>query len=129
MCETTVIEGLIQCLSVVTACWGQLKPFLSWMCSSGLKLAGSDDSITREYRISNRSQNEPTLRSHKLKTFKAGSSANSHLSFPMRREQILVTQEWDVNSQSSQANIVVGEEVVQDGHHCAGTWANSGSTT
>ncbi|KAJ6445238.1 3-hydroxybenzoate 6-hydroxylase 1 [Purpureocillium lavendulum] len=107
MCETTIIEGLIQCLSVVTACWGQLKPFMSWMRSSGLKLAGSDDSLTGVYKMSNRSQNQSTMRSRKMKTLRLGSSSNNSFSLPMRRDQIVVTQEWDVNSQSSQANIIL----------------------
>jgi hypothetical protein len=45
----------------------------------------------------------------------------------MRRDQILVTQDWDVNSQSSQANIIVDGEDGDKSNPRA--WTNEGVQT
>ncbi|KAJ5098932.1 hypothetical protein N7532_005933 [Penicillium argentinense] len=92
LCDLTVIEVIIQCLSIVTACWGQLKPFLSWMRTNGLKIEGVDDPTSWNYKYS-RSQTQ-------------GRSQRGH-DFPLSmRDQILVTQDWEVDSQSSRAQII-----------------------
>jgi len=94
MCEITILEVVIQCLSIVSACWGQLKPFLSWMRSNGLKLEGVEDPTTWNYKMSMRSQTQSKSRERKFE---------SHEAFPLptRRDQ-----DWEVGSQSSQAHIV-----------------------
>jgi hypothetical protein len=99
MCEITILEVIIQCLSIVSACWGQLKPFLSWMRSNGLKLDGVEDPTTWNYKMSLRSQTQFKSRDRKLE---------SHETFalPSRREQDFVTQNWELDSQASQAHIV-----------------------
>ncbi|KAJ5611132.1 hypothetical protein N7510_007851 [Penicillium lagena] len=104
MCDITIFEVIIQCLSIVTACWGQLKPFLSWMRSNGLKLDGVEDPTSWNYKMSTRSQTRSKSRDRK-------SRLESHEIFPlpMRRDQILVTQDWEVDSQSSRAHIVESE--------------------
>jgi hypothetical protein len=71
---------IIQCLSIVTACWGQLNPFLSWMRSNGFEIQGVEDPTTPN--------------------FKMGS---------LRPDRILVTQDWEVHSQSSRAQIISEE--------------------
>ncbi|KAJ5086876.1 hypothetical protein NUU61_008183 [Penicillium alfredii] len=92
MCELTIFETIIQCLSIVTACWGQLKPFLSWMRSNGLKIQGVEDPTTWNYKMSSRSQTRSKSRDRRDRT-------------PIR-DQILVTQDWEVDSQSSGAHII-----------------------
>lgn len=117
LCETTIIEGIVQCLSIVTACWGQLRPFMSWMRSNGLKLSDAEDSSGWAYRMSNRSQTGTRLRDRKTKTGKFDSPTDSGFPLPMRRDQILVTHDWEINSQSSQANIIVGEDEAENNNH------------
>ena len=80
LCEITIFEVIIQCLSIVTACWGQLNPFLSWMRSHGFKIQTVVDTTTYSYKLSS-----------------------------LGRDQILVTQDWEVNSQSSRAQIILEE--------------------
>jgi hypothetical protein len=117
LCENTIIEGVIQCLSIVTACWGQLKPFISWMRSNGLKLNDADDTSAWAYKMSNRSQTGSKLRDRKTRTGKSDGAVDSGFSLPMRRDQILITHDWDVNSQSSQANIIIEAEDGESNHH------------
>lgn len=94
LCDLTIVEVIIQCLSIVTACWGQLKPFLSWMRTNGLKIEGVDDPTSLNYKYSHRSHTN-------LK------SSRGHDAFPLTlRDQILVTQDWEVDSQSSRAQII-----------------------
>ncbi|KAJ6060989.1 hypothetical protein N7444_001685 [Penicillium canescens] len=80
LCEVTIFEVIIQCLSIVTACWGQLNPFLSWIRSNGFKIQGVRDTTTYNYKMSS-----------------------------LRHDQILVTQDWEVSSQSSRAQIILEE--------------------
>jgi hypothetical protein len=65
MCDITIFEVIIQCLTIVTACWGQLKPFLSWMRSNGLKLDGVEDPTSWNYKMSTRSQTRSKSRDRK----------------------------------------------------------------
>ena len=123
LCETTVIEGVVQCLSIVTACWGQLRPFMSWMRSNGLKLNDADDTSAWAYRMSNRSQTGSRLRDRKTRNGKFDSTTDNSFPLPMRRDQILVTHDWDVNSQSSQANIIVEENEGENDNH-NGVWTS-----
>jgi hypothetical protein len=71
---------IIQCLSIVTACWGQLNPFLSWMRSNGFEIQGVEDPTTPNYKMGS-----------------------------LRPDRILVTQDWEVHSQSSRAQIISEE--------------------
>lgn len=117
LCQTTIIEGVVQCLSIVTACWGQLRPFMSWMRSNGLKLTDADDTSAWAYRMSNRSQTGSRLRDRKTKTGKFDSTTDNNFPLSMRRDQILVTHDWDINSQSSQANIIAEEDETENDNH------------
>ncbi|KAJ5951270.1 uncharacterized protein N7479_009683 [Penicillium vulpinum] len=105
MCEITIFEVIIQCLSIVTACWGQLSPFLSWMRSNGLRLDGVQDPTSSSYKMRSQSQGSKS-RDRKIKL-------ESHESFPlpMRRDRILVTQDWEVDSQSSQADMIAESQI------------------
>ncbi|KAJ5379216.1 hypothetical protein N7509_012335 [Penicillium cosmopolitanum] len=94
LCDITIVEVTVQCLSIVTACWGQLKPFLSWMRTNGLKIEGVDDPTSSNYKY-NRSQTNARS-SHR-------GQGTSQFSM---RDQILVTQDWEVDSQSSRAQII-----------------------
>ncbi|CAI7567762.1 unnamed protein product [Penicillium viridicatum] len=107
MCEITIFEVLIQCLSIVTACWGQLNPFLSWMRSNGLKLDGVEEPTSWSYRLRSQSQGQSKSREHNVKF-----ETHENFAFPIREDQILVTQDWEVDSQSSQAHIM-GESETQ----------------
>ncbi|KAJ6066401.1 hypothetical protein N7444_000154 [Penicillium canescens] len=80
LCEVTIFEVIIQCLSIVTACWGQLNPFLSWMRSNGFKIQGAGATTTYNYKMSS-----------------------------LRHDEILVTQDWEVSSQSSRTQIILEE--------------------
>ncbi|EKV13918.1 initiation factor 2B related protein [Penicillium digitatum] len=100
-CEITIFEVLIQCLSIVTACWGQLNPFLSWMRSNGLKLDGVEEPNSWSYKMRSQTQGRSESRDHNVKL-----ESNTTFPFPMRRDQILVTQDWEVGSQSSQTHMM-----------------------
>ncbi|KAJ6087083.1 hypothetical protein N7467_005997 [Penicillium canescens] len=80
LCEVTIFEVIIQCLSIVTACWGQLNPFLSGMRSNGFKIQGGEHPNTCNYKMSS-----------------------------LRCDEILVTQGWEVYSQSSRTQIIQEE--------------------
>ncbi|OQE31041.1 hypothetical protein PENFLA_c002G04304 [Penicillium flavigenum] len=101
MCEITIFEVITQCLSIVTACWGQLNPFLSWMRSNGLKLYGVEDPTSWSYRMRSQSQGRSKSRDRRNKFEK-----DETFPLPMRQDRILVTQDWEVDSQSSQAHIM-----------------------
>ncbi|KAJ5185791.1 hypothetical protein N7491_006338 [Penicillium cf. griseofulvum] len=105
MCEITIFEVIIQCLSIVTACWGQLSPFLSWMRSNGLRLDGVEDPTSSSYKMHSQSQGQSRSRDPKFRF-----ESQETFPLPMRRDQILVTQDWEVNSQSSQADMIVESE-------------------
>jgi hypothetical protein len=125
MAEYTILEGVVQCLSIVMACWGQLRPFMSWMGSNGLKIQDADGTSSWAYA---RSQTGSKLRTRKTtRTGNSHAALDSGFSLPMRRDQILVQQDWEVNSQSSQANIIVdGEDGDKNNPR---SWSNEGVQT
>jgi hypothetical protein len=97
MCEITISELIIQCVSILTACWPQLKPFLSWMQSNGLKTHDVEDPNFQSFKV----MPLPQARS-KSPDF------NGHDSLPLtRQDRILTTTDWEVDSQSSQANTII----------------------
>lgn len=105
---------LTQCLSVVTACWGQLKPFLTWLKSNGLRIQDVDY-MTNAYNSAYAKSNGQSLTNSKARDSKYQRGA------PLARSksnQILVTRNWEVGSQSSQADII------QE----SGTWADAEGT-
>ncbi|CAG8385530.1 unnamed protein product [Penicillium salamii] len=94
ICDISVIEEVVQCLSIVTACWGQLKPFLTW-----LKLEGRLEVITNENTY-NLQDSKSQFRSRERKT--------STPDYGIAREPLVVsvTRDWEVDSQSSQTHII-----------------------
>lgn len=102
MCELTILDAIVQCLSIVTACWPQLKPFLSWVRSNGLEIHDTEDWATRNSKTSPLSQTRPTP---------PGLKSNEHECLPLtRQDQILVTSSWEVGSQSSHSNTAPGTD-------------------
>lgn len=97
MCELTILDGIVQCLSIVTACWPQLKPFLSWMRSNGLKIQDVEDQVYQKHEMSPPSQTRSRF---------SGLKIDEHESVPStQQDQILITTNFEVDSQPSQANI------------------------
>ncbi|KAJ6036241.1 hypothetical protein N7540_000520 [Penicillium herquei] len=111
-CNVTILQETSQCLSIITACWGQLKPFLSWLKSSGLRIQDFDyTNYANAYGRSN-------IQSHTQSRSRPGRNELNLGSFPLQKKtQILVTRDWEVDSQSSEADII------QEPH----TWAESTS--
>ncbi|QKX61011.1 uncharacterized protein TRUGW13939_08157 [Talaromyces rugulosus] len=103
MYDLTIISVVIQCVSIVTASWPQLMPFLSWMQSNGLRLNNAQEKSSWSYNMTVQSQIQTISQDRKSKSRRAFAST-------VRRDQILVTQEWDVQSQSSAARIIREEE-------------------
>jgi hypothetical protein len=92
MCEFTISEVVIQCVSILTACWPQLKPFLSWMQSKGPKTHDVED---------------PRPQSFEIKPL----SYTSHNNLPLaQQEGVLFTTDWEMDSQLSQANTIIETE-------------------
>ncbi|CAG7955379.1 unnamed protein product [Penicillium salamii] len=106
ICDISVVEEVVQCLSIVTACWGQLKPFLTW-----LKLEGRLEVITNENTY-NLQDSKSQFRSRERKT--------STPDYGIAREPLVVsvTRDWEVDSQSSQTHII------QENQH---PWMGEGS--
>lgn len=101
--DLTIISVTIQCVSIVTASWPQLMPFLSWMQSNGLRLNNAQDGPSWSYNVTVQSQIQASSQDRRSK--------NPRAFAPMvNRDQILVTQEWDVQSQSSAARMIREEE-------------------
>lgn len=93
MCELTIFDAIVQCLSVMTACWPQIKPFLSWVRSNGLKIREVENRVTLDSKTSPQSQTRPTFSSLRF---------DAQDPVPLTRQnQILITTSWDVESQSS----------------------------
>ncbi|KAJ5281344.1 hypothetical protein N7478_006716 [Penicillium angulare] len=98
-CNVTILQEVAQCLSIITACWGQLKPFLSWLKSSGLRIQDLEYTSYAFGRSNIQSQTQSRSRLTRNDTVEH--------SFPFnKKNQILVTQNWEVDSQSSQADII-----------------------
>ncbi|PYI00635.1 hypothetical protein BO78DRAFT_401933 [Aspergillus sclerotiicarbonarius CBS 121057] len=116
----TISIETIQCLSIVTACWAQLKPFLNMLKSNGLRIQGVDYRSTNnqtKWSTSRSGNNNPTeskyTRSgeHELMGMGAGQGNITTVSAARLSDE-------DSQSQSSQTGIirevrtwVVSEEV------------------
>ncbi|RAL04506.1 uncharacterized protein BO80DRAFT_461605 [Aspergillus ibericus CBS 121593] len=112
----TISIETIQCLSIVTACWAQLKPFLNMLKSNGLRIQGVD------YRSTNNQTKWSTTRSGN-RTESKYTRSGEHELMGMGAGQGNVTtvsaaRLSDEDSQSSQTGIireirtwVVSEEV------------------
>ncbi|KAJ5289583.1 GroES-like protein [Penicillium atrosanguineum] len=94
LCDITVIQEVIQCLSITTACWGQLRPFIKWMKSNGLRIQGEGLSL-----LDTNSKSHPSSFSRQRRTAKRESFALNS-----RREDLM--EDWELDSQSSRVQII-----------------------
>ncbi|GKZ20888.1 hypothetical protein AbraIFM66951_009210 [Aspergillus brasiliensis] len=100
----TISLETIQCLSIVTACWAQLKPFLNMLKSNGLRIQGV------EYRSTNNRSKWSTSRSAN-RTESKFTRSGEHELMGMGAGQGNITtvsaaRLSDEDSQSSQAGII-----------------------
>ncbi|KAJ5709588.1 hypothetical protein N7493_009879 [Penicillium malachiteum] len=52
-CLVTILQGLVQCLSIVTACQDQLKPFITWMEPRRYQVHDDTATGTHQHELSN----------------------------------------------------------------------------
>lgn len=98
-CEVVIAQQVIQCVSMVTACWGQLKPFLTWLRSNGLRIQDAEFATAYASKSFAGSQTQSASRERRTR--------HSQDVLPLsQRNQILVTQDWEVGSQSSRAPVI-----------------------
>ncbi|EAW13293.1 uncharacterized protein ACLA_017400 [Aspergillus clavatus NRRL 1] len=101
---STIASQVVQCASIVTACWGQLKPFLNQLKSNGLRLDGVE---YQEYPQS--TSKTPMSRSYG-RYGSQPSREDQHELVPINNGRSLATVSaspaWDADSQSSQAGII-----------------------
>lgn len=99
ICDISVIEEAVQCLGIVTACWGQLKPFLTWLKLEGrLQVNGTGTSDIYHLQDS-----KSQFRSRDKNT---GPQDDYGLSSRGEPLVVSVTRDWEVDSQSSQTHII-----------------------
>ncbi|KAJ5348420.1 uncharacterized protein N7506_001673 [Penicillium brevicompactum] len=99
ICDISVIEEVVQCLSIVTACWGQLKPFLTWLKLEG-RLQVNDMGTSDIYHLKD-------SKSHsKSRDKSSGPQDDYGLSSRGEPLVVSVTRDWEVDSQSSQTHII-----------------------
>ncbi|KAL4786036.1 hypothetical protein BJX76DRAFT_139834 [Aspergillus varians] len=109
-CPATITSQVVQCASIVTACWGQLKPFLNQLKSNGLRIQGV------EYQYS--TGNGPTSQTYPLSggiggAYHSRSREEHHELLPVATSgqnltTISASPRWDgdADSQSSQTGII-----------------------
>ncbi|KAE8148356.1 hypothetical protein BDV25DRAFT_131303 [Aspergillus avenaceus] len=104
----TIAVQTVQCASIVTACWGQLRPFLNQLKSNGLRIQGV------EYQSSVAKVSSPSHhRSHERDDLSHGtvvSRQHHHELVPIASGQGNMTtisaRAWDADSQSSQVGMI-----------------------
>jgi hypothetical protein len=100
-CPTTIVSQVVQCASIVTACWGQLKPFLNQLKSNGLRIRGVEYQYSTGKGQSSRSYgrsgtNHSREEHHELVPVASGQNLTTVSASPA----------WDADSQSSQTGII-----------------------
>lgn len=101
-CHLLIAQEVVQCLSIVTACWGQLKPFLTWLKSDGqLRVPGTEIGIPYSAQDLN-----PRFQSTSWKG-KVSPQNDYELSSRGYPLVVSVTRDWEVESQSSEAHIIL----------------------
>ncbi|KAF7164731.1 hypothetical protein CNMCM6106_001143 [Aspergillus hiratsukae] len=102
-CPTTIVPQVVQCASIVTACWGQLKLFLNRLKSNGLRIQG----VEYQYSTGKGEYSRSYARSGTHR-----SREEHHELVPVASGQNLTTISaspgWDADSQSSQTGIIRG---------------------
>lgn len=96
MCSKTISQEIVQGLSIITGCWGQLKPFLAWLQSNGLRVHHSAyiTPYTTKPRSTALSQEQSDSRD------RWHYDEFTDIS-PYPQDRILVRREVELNSQSS----------------------------
>ncbi|KAJ5684639.1 uncharacterized protein N7477_000984 [Penicillium maclennaniae] len=94
LCDVTIIQEVIQCLSIITACWGQLRPFIKWMKSNGLRIQGEGLNL-----LDTNSESHPSTYSRDRKIVK-------HQSFIVTPRQEDLIEDWELGIQSSRVQII-----------------------
>ncbi|KAA8650991.1 uncharacterized protein ATNIH1004_003682 [Aspergillus tanneri] len=94
-CYNTVTMQLVQCASIVTACWGQLKPFLNQMKSNGMRIPGAEYPPDKSSQSRSQGRSEPTGDAHDLIPIPPGQG-----------NLTTVSTGWDARSQSSQVGMI-----------------------
>lgn len=100
-CPITIASQVVQCASIVTACWGQLKPFLNQLKSNGLRIQGVQYQYSTGKGQSSRSYgrsgtNHSREEHHELVPVASGQNLTTVSASPA----------WDADSQSSQTGII-----------------------
>jgi hypothetical protein len=110
-CASTIAMQVVQCASIVTACWGQLKPFLNQLKSNGLRIRGveyqssrgkSHSSRSRSYGLSGRHGNSSRGREREQHELVPVAAAGRNLT----TVEAEASRGWDADSQSSQVGII-----------------------
>lgn len=106
----TLAAQTVQCASIVTACWGQLKPFLNQLKSNGQRIPGV------EYQHTTGKASYPRSEERDNQSRSAVGSShqhreNHHELVPIASGQgnmttISASRAWDADSQSSQAGMI-----------------------
>ncbi len=113
-CASTIATQVVQCASIVTACWGQLKPFLNQLKSNGLRIRGVEyQSTTWPRGKSHSSKSRSYGASGRHGSGNRGERGEQHELVPVAaagRNLTTVEAEasraWDADSQSSQVGII-----------------------
>ncbi|KAF7157287.1 hypothetical protein CNMCM5623_001410 [Aspergillus felis] len=95
-CPTTIVAQVVQCASIVTACWGQLKPFLNQLKSNGLRIQGVEYQYSTGKGQSSRSYGHSREEHHELVPVVSGQNLT----------MVSASPAWDADSQSSQTGII-----------------------
>ncbi|KAH8429864.1 uncharacterized protein LDX57_007536 [Aspergillus melleus] len=112
---STICMQITQSLSIVTACWGQLKPFLDRIRSDAFKLSGADWARSNTSSGAGASKGDRTTNSHSRSRLRSKSSRHGlALDFvpePMKktRTRTMISvggDDWDKGSQSSETHII-----------------------
>lgn len=93
---------VVQSLSIITACWGQLKPFLNKLKSNGLRIQGVEyENVTAK---------GPYAGSYGQHDATHSTQDNNHELIPgiSRRQNTTLSalRTWDAGSQSSQTGMI-----------------------
>ncbi|PLB50739.1 hypothetical protein P170DRAFT_463859 [Aspergillus steynii IBT 23096] len=110
----TICMQITQSLSIVTACWGQLKPFLDRIRSDAFKLSGAEWTRSNTSSGAGASRGYRSINSHSQSRLRAKDSTQGlRLDFvpeSMKRTKTMISggkgKEWDKGSQSSETCII-----------------------
>lgn len=107
---STICIETAQALSIITACWGQLKPFLTRLRSNAFRIHGTEWSSTSYHKESRTPQSQTRTRAttirrgsaHELQEFVPQSAYGTQTKVLASK----VASDWDSRSQSSETHII-----------------------